>query len=936
MSKSGVAGMDVGISQHLTNIAGLPDGMASLVRYFEKFGVTPQGRQLVLKTFAAPARRVGGGRYNVTLTYASRKMDRQIQAESRTVEAPFVRMCEEDPGVLFYLCQPGPVYVRQRDAKGRVSRRPRTFDYLVLHVGENADECGFWLVECKRAEALEKEAAKPSANFVRDGSRWRFPAAEEAAQQMGLRFRVFSPDEGDSTWCMNMEFLSDYVDVPCPDDERAEALLGWLRQAQTLRIQQALSVPGMGSEVVWWLIANNFVWADWSQELMSDVDTSSIHASQPLMLASRHLREPLAGAATSDKVAAVRVEPGCPLRWDGKPFVILNRGDKEVTLQHVGDDGKGGGTLVPIPVDQFWRLLKSGSIRGDEDSVAARISAAREALVREATNKAREEANWRWEVLLECRETGIVPVGVSKGSVDRFERWAREGLRKYGGEYFGLIRQRGRRRGTPDLDGERQALVEKVVENYKGSEGGAGLSVIYRELRDDCKERGIDPPPSYSTVRRRVQERPVWDMVLGREGWRSAYGVKGPARRMEDVPAAPIRAFQTAHLDHTPMDVKVVSRYTGVVLESKVNITFMVDAYCGMPLGMYVSFDPPSKVAVCEVLLDCIARHGGLPENIAVDRGREFGSVDWEAALVKLGVNKVGRPASSPRVGSPIECHFGISDEQFIHALPGSTALWKPGRKTTQSHAPARFAALTFAQLQEGCQRWFFEVFPELPHGELGATRREAFEHSLERSGKRDSRYIPLDASTRILLSLSVPGDSRKVRPVQGIRVKWLDYWHDDFSYGDVMGTRVEVRIDPLDASVVYARVRGKWVTCGVNNGRVYIQGRSWKLVDLAIKETREQRRTGAKKKWVNAERVAELIREIAGQDSPAGRQAQLDRESRGGAALESAAKGRPNLQLVKNQPTKSKWLDGATQAEANSVPDDDRSPAVEPCDVIR
>ena len=924
MSKSEMSGTHCDMARHLEGVAGLPDGMASLLHYFERFGVTPQGQQLVLKTFGAPARRVGGGRFNTTLLYASRKMGRQIQAESRTVEAPFLEMCEQDSNVLFYLCQPAPIHVKQEDSRGRVSRRPRTFDYLLLYVGENPDECGFWLVECKRREELEKEAGKPNAKYTWDGSRWRFPAAELAAQRMGLRFRVFSSDEVDSCWCMNMQYLSDYVGVPCPDDELAEALLEWLREARSLRIQQALSFPGMKSEVVWWLIANNEVWADWNQELVPDIDTSSIHVSQAHMFASRHLREPLADVATSHKINAVRVEPGFPLRWDGEPFVVLNRGKKEVTLQHLQDDGKGGRILPPIPVDDFWRLLKAGSMRGDEDSAAARISAAREALVREASTKALMVAQWRWEVLREYRETGTVPAGLAKGSVERFERWAREGLRQYGGEYFGLIRRQGRRRGTPELDSERQALLAEMVEKYGDDRGGAGYSVIYREFKKECKKRAIDPPPSYSTLRRWLKRTRLWDTTLKREGWRSAHGVKGPVRRMGDVPAAPTRAFQTAHLDHTPLDVKVVSSYTGKVLESRVNLTFMVDGHSGMPLAMGLSFDHPSRVAACEVLLDCIARHRRLPDNIVVDKGKEFGSVDWEGALVRLGVNKVGRPASSPRVGSPIERHFGINDSEFIHALPGSMMLSKSGQKQSRSHAPAKFAKLTFAQLQKGCERWFFEVFPELVHGELGATRREVFEHSLERSGERTSRHVPLDDSTRMLLSLSVRGDTRKVHPVRGIRVKWLDYWNDLFSYGDVVGTNVEVKVDPLNVSVVYARVRGKWVTCGISNGRAHLQGRSWKLVDLAIKELREQRRTGAKKRWVNAARIAELIGEIVGQDSPAGRQVELERESRGGADLESASKGRPNLRLVKNEPAKLRWLDGATEIEANLVPDDD------------
>ena len=932
MPKPTISRINSDHSRALEGVAGLPDGMASLMHYFERFGVTPEGQRLVLETFKAPSRNVGGGRFNTTKKIASRKMRREIQAESRTVEARYVQRCEEDPNVVFYLCQPHPIHVRQTNSKGHVSRRQRKFDYLVLSISENPDEAGFWVVECKRSEKLEAEARKPYANYTWDGSRWRFLAAEEAAEELGLRFCIFSSDEIDACWAMNMDFVSDFVGVPCPDDELAEALLGWLREAGSLRIQQALSLPGMRSEIVWWLVANNEVWADWSQELVSDSDTSSIHISQAKMLASRRLREPLADVALSHKISAVRVEPGFPVQWDGQSFIILHRGKKEVTLRYCDGEKR----TVTLLLDEFSKLLRDGSICGEENGIAVRISAAREALVRRAGDKALREAVHRYKVLREYRETGIVPAGLSRRSFERFEKWAREGERQYGGEFFGLIRPRGRTPGTPELDSGCQGVLAEMADKYGDDPGGAGYSVFYREFRRRCKALGLYPVPSYSTLRRWLKKGRLWELLLGREGWHSAYRAMGPVRKLEDEPAVPARVFQTAHLDHTPLSVKVVSTYTGKVLESRVNLTFMVDAYCGMPLAMYVSFDHPSKVAVCEVLYDCLARHARLPDNIVVDKGKEFGSADWEKALVMLDVDKVQRASSSPRVGSPIERHFGVTDSEFIHALPGSMKLAKPGRKQSLSHAPAKFAKLTFAQLQQGCEKWFFEVFPELDHGELGATRREAFEHSLEHSGERVSRHVQLDDGVRIALALSVSGDTRRVHPVRGIRVKWLDYWNDLFSYGDVAGTNVEVKIDPLDVSVVFARVRGEWVNCQISNGRAHLQGRSWKLVNLAIKELREQRRTGARRRWVNAERVAELIKEVTGQDSPLSRQAELDRESRGEGRRERGEEGRAHLRLVRNETVDGAWLDGAKEEELNfDSNEEDGLADVEPCDVL-
>ena len=116
-----------------------------LTRYFDQHRVPDKGRQLVQQVLHGdPVRRVGGGRRNVVVRYASRKMGRVIQAESRNVELVFLEQCEHDPNVLFFLCQPTFLSVRITDAKKRIRPIRTVPDYFVLHKEE-----GFYFVECK-------------------------------------------------------------------------------------------------------------------------------------------------------------------------------------------------------------------------------------------------------------------------------------------------------------------------------------------------------------------------------------------------------------------------------------------------------------------------------------------------------------------------------------------------------------------------------------------------------------------------------------------------------------------------------------------------------------------------------------------------------------------------------------------------------------------
>ena len=70
---------------------------------FDRLGTPPAGRQLVeTARRLAPVRQVQSNSSNVITRYASRKMGRLVDCESRTVEYPAVIQYEHDPEVLEY------------------------------------------------------------------------------------------------------------------------------------------------------------------------------------------------------------------------------------------------------------------------------------------------------------------------------------------------------------------------------------------------------------------------------------------------------------------------------------------------------------------------------------------------------------------------------------------------------------------------------------------------------------------------------------------------------------------------------------------------------------------------------------------------------------------------------------------------------------------
>ena len=431
-----------------------------------------------------------------------------------------------------------------------------------------------------------------------------------------------------------------------------------------------------------------------------------------------------------------------------------------------------------------------------------------EALVAGATPKAMAAASRAFEFVKQAAATGKVPKGTSARSLGRYRGWMRDGRLRYASEFLGLVRRRGRLTGTRDIDAAQQALVAYVVQNFAKDRTAGRVLRAFDRLVALCDEVDVRSP-SRETLRRDLNVHDTAKLVRAREGARAGYQFQGPlALGAVGLPTVPDRVFELAHVDHTLLDVELVSSTTLIRLAGRPWVTVMIDACSRLPLGMALSFDDPSRVALAEVLFDVVSRFHRVPDTVAVDQGAEFNSLDFEAALGHLQMSKLERPATKPRFGAVIERMFGITNTAMIHELSGNTKLLRRRARTlSSSHHPSRDAVWTLALLHEALENWLFEVYPGLRHGSLGASPREVFEHNQFRSGKRAMRYLRADPALRVLLAVTPNGGTRKVDPVRGITVDHLRYWHQDFARGDVGGSAVLVKVDPLDCAIAYAWV---------------------------------------------------------------------------------------------------------------------------------
>ena len=153
-----------------------------------------------------PARRVGGGRKNVSGRYPSRKMGVTVQFESHRVELPFVYELERDTTVLEYYDQPPSIPLSYAASTGRALSVIHTPDYFVVR----RDSAGW--EECKTSEDLDKLTIKSPNRYCRDSEgKWCCPPGQAYALATGLYYRVRSSDEINWVLQRNLQFLEDYL-----------------------------------------------------------------------------------------------------------------------------------------------------------------------------------------------------------------------------------------------------------------------------------------------------------------------------------------------------------------------------------------------------------------------------------------------------------------------------------------------------------------------------------------------------------------------------------------------------------------------------------------------------------------------------------------------------------------------------------------------------
>lgn len=665
-----------------------------------------------------------------------------------------------------------------------------------------------WL-ECKLEEDLLRLQERQPHRYRRDPSGlWRCPPGEEYATVFGFSYLLRSSAEINWTFQRNVLFLEDYLRA-----ERLEVCPETVTCFQSLAAAQ----PGISLSTLLALAQQYNLAADLLYILIV-TDKLYVDLSAAALAEPEHVRvfHSLAQAEEFTQTHAHASQP---------------------PAQTAGDD------------------------RPPAEELLAAASPADLAI-----------ANQRYSMLFPTPHSGEPHSSVSVPQRTRRRWWAsfRQAEAEAGSGFLGLLPRRrlqGNRRQK--LPAETVALMEQVIiDEYEKCEQPTRFAVWSKLLRT-CQERAL-VAPSYQTFCLAVKRRPLHQQILKRRGARAAYKTQEFYHELElRTPRHGDRPFEIAHLDHTELDIEIVSSSTRCGL-GRPWATFLTDAYSRRILAAVLSFDPPSYQGCMLALRECVARFSRLPQTIVMDGGREFGSIYFETLLARFEITKKTRPAAQSRFGSVVERLFGTTNTRFIYNLVGNTQMTKGEvREVTAAVDPRKLATWTFAALSERLQQFAYEVYDQIDHPALGQSPREAFAAELLRSGARAHRVIAETEEFRILTLPSTRKGTAQVAPGRGVLINYLFYWTDGFRDAGVERAQVPVRFDPADVGLAYAYVRGQWRQC-LSEYHTVFKGRSVREVMLASVELRRRRQQHQRTVAITAHRLAEFLNTVQADEAVA------------------------------------------------------------------
>jgi putative transposase len=545
--------------------------------------------------------------------------------------------------------------------------------------------------------------------------------------------------------------------------------------------------------------------------------------------------------AEGESACVNELVPGTSLLWNGVRLEIVNVGKTEISLRRVNGD------YVHFPNNDFQRFIEDGRVTGFVARPEVKPGMAAYEIAKQLQVKEEMvEALQRYEIIKPCLngERNTSPHGFTDRTIRTWVKDFKSFELKYNNGLLGLV-SRKKKKGNRNerIDPKAASLMTDAIKHEFGTAVKKTKALVFGFFQNLCIAAGILRPPTYKTFIKKIKELNDAEMAKARDGSKVAYQIAEFLDRSDpDVPVHGDRPWEYAHIDHTELDEELLHSLTNKNM-GKAWLTLMIDSFTRRVLAYYLTYDPPSYRSLLGVMRECVRKNGRLPENVVVDRGKDLASVFFEKLCARFKVNIIRRPPSKPRFGSIIERLIHTINMQCVHNLRGNTKAMKNARQVTPEVNPKNLTVWSLPMLDNALGRYLYEEYDSREHSELGMSPREAHDKWTAMFGLATSP-IPYDESFIMDTLPSTRSGVVTIRRQRGIKIFGHYYRANEFRNPELYGTKVLVRYDPYDMSVVYAQVRNQWVVC-LAPAKIYLllKNRSEREMRLIFEEERQKYR---------------------------------------------------------------------------------------------
>ncbi len=771
-----------------------------------------------------PSRKVMGRLGNAVFDFHSRKMGMRLKLESRRGEHVHAILLEEDPSVIAYFAQPPSVILDIKDDSGTTkSTVGYTPDMLIIREHEVV------IAETRDDDRLIKAMERNPYQFYKDGShRWRYRAAEEVFGSMGFRYELIGNSSLPAILVENMRFLEDYCHEGCPPlVDAVGAAIADRVSNQRCVVLGALLDEGFTADAVFKCIADRRVYVDLhhdrlacTQELTIYSDPHTHRAAQALRAAQQEPQLPIPGTYA--------LKANSRVRFDGKTYVVVICGERDVLL--VDDLGN--------QITRSVQMILNGHAQG----IFELDECTRNPTERTIADVAPQDLQ-RAMARLEAVRTGSSDV-FSERSLSRYRQAVAHASNDLEAILALVDNRSGRGNREPRVSKVNQAFIEQAITKHYNDERNTNRKGAWDKYVGFCEAALEDNGQPVRAVSYPTFCRYAKDLAStkARKGKRAAYQESPIEQALESCfPTNGVRPHEICYVDHTIATIALISP-SGNDL-GKPTLSLAIDGHTAQTRALYVSFDPPSTATVLMVLRDYVRRHNRLPRVLSVDNGSDFRSQGLASFCQLYGIDLRFRSPGQPRGGAMIERLLGATEDEVLSELKGNTRILRAdARLVTKTVNPFNHAAWTLPALHKLLDQYLFIERPNRTHPTLGTTPNDYEQRRLRETGHREFKGVRFDENIMLLTCPHAKRPFHKVDPQRGIWVDGLWYQHSELRKIRG-GQKVEVRVEPWNASVVYVQTGKRWVAA-IGNNRRWLHRRTHREMEMALRaESRKANR---------------------------------------------------------------------------------------------